>query len=215
MWAIAGLLLIAFALILFSMIAKTPWMRLVFFLLGMAVYIVVCSHAVHTLRNEDDVMAFSGFALLSIVIAHLIAIPIWRKRVVMPPCVRVKRASQSGNIAMIILFIAFVIFFLVTGSFRGIGQMIFFGLLVVLMTINLIRPLFEKIEICGNGVWEWGRLWPWEEYKSFLWWNTEDRVVLRLVPKSWIWPATRLVVPREDHEAVHQLLAGNLPDLSK
>jgi hypothetical protein len=213
MWAIGALLLIAFALMLFGRITKRRGMSWVFPLLGIAAWIVVSPLAIHGLSN-DDRFALGGLFLFSMFIANLIAIPILRRRVI-PPCVRVKGASQSGNIAMIIV-IALVIFLLVTGRFHPFGLMIFFGLLVVFMIITLIRSLFGKTEICGNGVWQSGSFGLWEEFESFSWqWKTKDSVVLNLVPKSWVWPTTRLVVPREDREAVQQLLEANLPDLNK
>ncbi len=79
-----------------------------------------------------------------------------------------------------------------------------------------ILSLFERTEICGNGVWRGGRFLPWEEYVSFSWkWETTDSVELTLVPKSGIWGSTRLVVPPANRETVQQLLEANLPDVSK
>ncbi len=169
-------------------------------------------------RNNDDAYdATIGFAWLSVAIADLIAIPILRRRLI-PPCVRVKKASQSGAIAMTVvsfLFTAFVIFLLVTKSLRSFGMMIFMGLTTVSIIIYLILGLFEKIQICGNGVWRNGWFSSWEEFKSFSWqWKTKDSVELKLSYRSWIWP-TRLVVTREDRETVHQLLEANLPEVSK
>jgi hypothetical protein len=216
MWGIAVLLLTAFALLLFGKIAKKRGTGLVLVCLGMAVWGVA---AFLSLRIDDAFIAIMGFLVISGPICDLIAVPILRRRVI-PPCVRAKR-YQSGiaNIILVFssfLFIAFAIFLLVTGRLDSFGMIILLGLATVSIIISLIPLLFQRIEICGNGVWQYGRFWPWEEYESFSWqWKTEDRVELWLVPKSWTCPSTRLTVPREDREAVHQLLEANLPDLSK
>jgi hypothetical protein len=215
MWGTAVLFLISFALILFSRIAKKRETGLVFGFLGIAVWGVAAFLAP---KNDEAFFAIMGILNASLAFSDLIAIPILRKRV-MPPCVRAKKASQSGNIAAIIvsfLFLAFVIFVLVTGGLSGLGWMIFLGLSTVSLIIYLLLLLFDKIEIWGNGLWQCGKFQPWEEYKSFSWkWKTKDSIELGLVLKSEIWPAIRLVVRSEDREAVHQLLEANLPDLSK
>jgi hypothetical protein len=215
MWVIAVLLLISFALVLFGKIAKTRGMNLGFFCLGMAVW-SVGAWLLLAEKNDSAILVILSFPPTSGAIADLIARPIWRRRVI-PPCVRVERLSQSG-IAMTIvflLFIAFFIYFLVTEeSLHSFGMIIFFGLMTVPVIICLIQVRFEKIEICGNGVWQDGRLWPWAEYESFSWKRkTADSVELRLVSKSLSW-TTQLMVPPEDRETVHQLLDAHLPDLN-
>ena len=112
------------------------------------------------------------------------------------------------------LVIASVMFFL-NESFTSLRMMLLLGPMIVSLIICLILTLLEKIEICGNGVWQWGTLHPWEEYESFSWkWKTKDSVELRLVSKLWICSSTRLMVPPEDREAVQQLLEANLPNLN-
>jgi len=148
-------------------------------------------------HREDYVHnAVVGFLIMSIAISGLIAIPILRKRVV-PPCIRVK-GYRSGiyNIIGSFFAVAFCILFL-TESLRSLKMMLLLGPFMVSLIILLILILFEKIEICENGVWQWDGLQLWEEYESFSWkWKTQDDVELRLVSKSWLGSA-RLIVPPE------------------
>jgi len=95
-------------------------------------------------------------------------------------------------------------------------MMLFWGLMTASMIIYLILVLSERVEVCGNGVWQAQGLRPWEVYESFSWkGETKDGVELVLLPKSWIDSRDRLLVVPEDREAVHQLLEANLPDRSK
>jgi hypothetical protein len=219
MWVIAVLLLIFFALLVFSKTAKTRKMNFVFLCLAMAVYIVVA----FLLTWKDDYNwdysfnAVMGFVFLSMAISDLIAVPISRRRGI-PPCVRVKR-HQSGiyNIAMALMLIAFVIFLITTESFRSLPSILWSGPMTVTIIIWLILVVSEKIKICANGLCQSGRFQPWDEYESFCWkWETKDSLELRLVSKPglWICSTTRLIVPPEDREAVNQLLEANLPNLS-
>jgi ankyrin repeat protein len=222
MWVIAVLLLLTFVLILFAKIAKTRRMRSVFLCLTLAVWCVVAYQAY--LMPYDFYDAFWIFSLPFVfqAIADLIALPILRRRVI-PPCVRVRR-TQIYKIVVSFFCIAFGILF-VNVSFSSPRMMLFAGIMTASMIIYLILSLSERVEVCGNGVWQYGGLhglqWlrPWEEYESFSWkGETKDSVVLWLVPKSWrswIFPCDRLLVAPEDREAVHQLLEANLPDLSK
>ena len=151
---------------------------------------------------------------------ELIAIPILRRRV-MHPCVRAKiLLSGIYRIIRSIWFffvIAFFVFFLLTESLerlRSSGMILLLGPGTGASIIFLILILFEKIEICGNGLWQFNRLLPWEEYESFSWeWKTESHVELKLVSRTWGWSTSLIVLP-EDREAVQQLLEANLPDLS-
>jgi hypothetical protein len=214
MLVIGALLLISFALLLFSRIAKTRSMSSAFVLLGMAVWSVACFHG---WKNNSALNALVGFPLIFFLICDLIARPILRRRVI-PPCVRVRRLrSDITNIIEYFgLFsaIAFVIYLLVTGSLLSFGIR-WLGLAAISIIIFLVLDLVEKTEICGNGIWQNGRLQPWEEYKYFSWKRrTEESIELRFVSKSWISDSTRLTVPFEGRQAVLQLLGANLPDLS-
>ena len=97
-------------------------------------------------------------------------------------------------------------------------MMLFPGLMTAVPIIYLILLLSEKVEVCGNGVWKY-RMAVVATVGSLrillLGRKTKDSVVLLLIPKKASYPSDRLLVAHEDREAVHQLLAANLPDLSK
>jgi len=176
--------------------------------MGLAVWNV----AVFLVWKDDYLFnAILGLAILFGAISNLIAIPILRRRVT-PPCIRVRRhRAAKYNIIMSFLVIAFVIFLLIE-SLHSFRMLLLLGPMIASLIIYNILILFEKIEICGNGVWGYGGLRPWEEYESFYWkWKTKDSVELRLVSKSWRRP-TRLMARPEDREAVQKLLEANLPD---
>ena len=68
-----------------------------------------------------------------------------------------------------------------------------------------------------NGLWCAGAFQPWEDFHCFEWIRNEKYgVELKLVAKwkSGGSRSPRLVVPREDREAVQRLLKANLPDLN-
>jgi hypothetical protein len=212
MWVAAVSIFISLVLFLLGRIAKTRRMSSVFFWSGIA----VCSVAAFlTSDNEYSCYAIMGFVPVSGPISDVIAIPIVRRRV-MPPCVRAEKCqNRILMIAGLLSVIAFFVFLLVTESYRSLKMMLLLGPCAVVMIMGLILELFGKTEICGNGLWQYCELQPWEDFKFFSWkWNRDDSVDLRLVSKSWICPSTRLMVRPEDREAVQQLLEENLPDLS-
>jgi hypothetical protein len=210
MWIVAVLLLMSFALFLFGRIAKSRRMFWVFAFLGLAVWNVALFL---TWKNDYVFNAILGSAVMFGAISDLIAIPILRRRVI-APCVRVtKLQGRIANIILPFFFIASIIFF-VALSFYSFGMMLLLGPMIASMIIVFILALFEKTDICGNGVW-CTKLQPWEEYESFSWnEKSDDGVELRLISKSWIAGQTRLMVSPEDREAVQQLLEANLPDQS-
>jgi hypothetical protein len=206
MWIVAVLLVISFALFLSARITKTRRTLSVSSWLGGA----ASSAAVFLAWENDYAVTAIGFLCASIVISELIAVPILRRRVI-PPCIRVREAGQDGIIMIIaaLLFIAFVVFLLVTGMTLG------YGLITAYMIIIVVLRLFKKTEICGNGLWQNRSLQPWEEFRSFSWTGkTEDGAELRLDPSLTVLSETRLLVSPEEREAVQQILEANLPDQS-
>jgi hypothetical protein len=210
-FAIGVLLLILFVLLLFGKVAKTRRMFWVFNCAAIAILIV----AMYLARENDYASSgILGIVGASIVISELIATSILRKRVI-PPCVRVD--PREDRIVMIIgfcLISGFSIFLLVTrrpSSWAILNSAI---VPVYIITLVVLR-LFEKTEICRNGVLQCGRLYPWEDYESFSWkWNRDHRVELTLVSKSRVNRVTRLMVLPEDRETVHRILEEHLPDRS-
>jgi hypothetical protein len=220
MWVIAVLLLITFALLVLSKISKTRKMNGVFTLLALAAVLATMLAAWFLAPRNDNILgAITGFLFISLTITDVIARPILKRRV-MPPCVRVKRIeSRIGRIVppfLVFSCIAFAIYVMVTGrSWRSFGTSLNMGCLTVWMTYCLVLILFERIEICGDGVLQIGGLQPWDGYESFSWdWNTPACVELRLVSRSWLSTSPRLLVPPQDREAVQQVLEAHLPDLS-
>jgi hypothetical protein len=170
----------------------------------------------------QSAMVVMGFLILSLAVAELIARSILRRRII-PPRVRVQRSNNS-NIPLIL--IGFVVvssgLYPLIQDFQEIltrrcfGTIVLYALAMAAFVIILGFTIFEKIEICGNGVWDRGRLSPWYEYASFEWHETADRVELKLWSKSS--PTARptlLTVPPESRETVQLLLVSNLPNLSE
>ena len=217
MWLIVALLLIFFALAVLGKIAEMREMRWVFLFLAMVVWFVIVEFS----RNVSEFGPVLGLALLSVAVSDLIKVPIWRRRVV-PPCVRVKGLGHILILNIILtlsmfLFIAWLIYSLVTDGWHPFRMTVSLGLLTVAGIIWFILILFEKVEICGNGLWQNWKLQPWDRYKSFSWkQNTTDRDELRLVPKSELITSnpTRLLVPPEDRETVQHILEPHLPELT-
>ena len=219
MWLIAVLLVIVFALTLLGKIAETREMHWVLTLLAIAVWIVIMK--LLDVRNVSEFWPILGLALLSVAVSDLIAIPIWKRRFV-TPCVRVTKLGQSRILYIIsslsfFLSIAWLIHSPVTDGWHPFGNTVFLRLMLVTGIIWFILNLFDKIEICWNGLWQKGRLQPWDRYKTFYWQhNTTDRDELRLVPKSELLTSnpTRLLVPPEDRETVQHILEPNMQELT-
>jgi hypothetical protein len=187
-------------------------MEWVFLFSGMALWIVAVRL---TWENDNINNAALGCLFLSIAVSDLIAGPILRRRV-KPPCVRL-RPIQNGafNIVLTFFFVAFVVFLLVSGGLHSLRRLLLMGPIMVSMLIYILLDLFQKIEICRNGVWQNGRLQPWEDYEAFSWKRiSTDSIELRLVSKSWICRSTRLTASHEDREAVLKLLEPNVPEIS-
>ena len=214
MWLIAALLLISFALIVLVKIAQTWRMYWIFLSLEIAVWIVIMKLLYG--RNFSEFTPILGLAISSSAVSDLIKVPIWRSRVV-PPCVRVKIPGQIwANIIYLFfafLFVVFLIYLPFIHGWRPFGMTAYMGFTTAAFITWFILILFEKIEICGNGLWRNGGLQPWKKYESFSWNQyTTDGNELRLVSKSGLF--TSLVVPPEDRQTVQQILEPNLPELT-
>ena len=213
MWVIvAVLLLISLALFVRGWLDKTRTIDWRFFLLGISVSMV----ARFLVGNNDYARdTLRGFLYLLFTISFLIALPILRRRMI-HPYVRVNRPVRHRifTITGCIFGIAFFVYLPVILGMRTLGMIIFRGGMTIFMIIGLILTLFEKIKICGNGVWcSSAGLWPWTRYKSFSWGrNTKDSVELRLKLKQRFSLPTTLMVLLEDREAVQQLFEPNLPE---
>ncbi len=222
MWILVVFLFSFFALCLLAGTVKIEKARIVLLILGWAIWGVAWFLA----KGNDTVSrAIFPCGFFGLAISHLIPTLIMR-RLVSPPCVRVKRPGQ-GRFEMIscvttisLLAIACLSYLAVTGSLRYFGGMPGYGLWTLCLAIMALNTLYYcRIEICGNGFWQGGggppRLNSWEEYESFCWrGEAKGGVELKLVSKPGFWPTTLLVVPHEDREAVQQILEANLPDKS-
>jgi hypothetical protein len=211
MWIIAGLLLVTFIWFLLGRIVRTRRTFSVYFWLGMAAWGIAAYLSPH-----DDYVhnAVVGLPLLFIAVSDVIAGPVWRRRVI-PPCVRAKRPeSMAGKVFVGIVGIGIIIS-MISDSLHSLSNMLLAGPLTAAMIIWVVLALFEKIEICANGILVASRLRPWDEFESFAWERKgNERVELRLRRKSSVWRWIRLVVPPEDREAAQQILEAHLVDTS-
>jgi hypothetical protein len=224
MWLIAGyvllvvLLLMSFALFLFSRIVEKRMLpafffsgSVLFFIAWLLAWKIECLLA----WKIDLTNALGGFLMFFIMAPEVLAAPILRRRVI-PPCIRVKTIGRSYvSTAFIIVCSVCILFspyfpFVVLEMSPTFGNIVsgvgFTATLIILVTFFL----YEKIEICGNGVWQSLVFIPWSEYEAFAWHRkTENEIELKL------WPGRiQLTVPPERREAVYQLLAANLPELN-
>lgn len=210
----ALLLLIAFAMILFSRIAKNRRIRWVLLCLGAGVWSVV-SCWIGTRGNDGAFLALLGFPLISAASSDLIALPILRRRVILP-CFRVRRTPLYKTVHSFFLIAIGIL--ILAWSFGSPKLMLWSVLVTASIIIYLVLVLSERVEVCGNGVSQYRGVRPWEDYESFSWkGKTKYGVELWLMPKSWrswVVPSDRLLVAPGDREAVQQLLEGHLPDQS-
>jgi hypothetical protein len=86
MLVIAALLLVSFALWVFGMIAEKRWLGHFLGVLGLAVWSVTLYGSVEDRSTLDAIM---GFTIIGAAISELIAVSVWRTRVV-PPFIRVR-----------------------------------------------------------------------------------------------------------------------------
>lgn len=186
--AIGVLLGVSFALILSSKIAKAQGTGSDFYLfLGMAVW-----GAVMVLTMGDDAISEPVLAcgLVFLAVSDLVVLILSRRQVA-HPSVRVHRLDRGRRIAGPIIFIGgfllilLPIYVIPAGYFHSFGRMLQWGLWTVSLVIWFILALLERIEICGNGVWQHSTLQPWEEFGSFSWTGkTKDGFGLKLDPKN-------------------------------
>jgi hypothetical protein len=212
------LLIISFAFFLFGRIVEPRRRRPVFSLLGIALCLIA---SILTWKTGFEwAMAAMTSSYLFQSLSDLIAIPISRRRVT-PPCVRAKTIGRSHIFFIILSVVAIPLMIYLSLLLIEIspspGRIVFVTVNIAALIAGLAPSLFEKVEVCGNGVWQYGRLTPWNEYESFCWISKPSGAVeLTLTQDSrWIFGRLTLIVQPEDRETVHQLLVANLPNLSE
>jgi hypothetical protein len=161
------LLLISSALLVRSRLDKTRVIDWRFLILGSAVFGFA---NVFTLELKNDYVrsALLLFSFLLVIIYNPIAVLILRRRVT-PPRVPVKRTTKFrtySSIAIIFVF-AFFIYISNISDLHSFEKMFLQGYMAIVMIIAFFLILFEKVDICGDGVLDGGGLWPWDRYKSF------------------------------------------------
>ncbi len=212
MWVIVVWLLIVFAVLLFSRIAKTPRMRSDLIWLGLALW---SAPMFLTSGNKSAQDATFYFPLLSLALSDLLAVPIFRRRIT-PPCVRVTKLREgwAAFIIGVFLGVAIVIYLLIAEGLRSLAGIVLGSIPVLVIVFSIISVCLPP-EICGNGVWQDGKSQPWEEFAYFAWRpNEKYGVELSIETKSVDCNSALVTVPREDREAVQQLLKAHLPDRS-
>ena len=116
------MLLVSLALVVLGAIAEKRWMGVFLVVLGLAVWGVVAVRAILFWKDDSALAAIAGFTIIGAVISNLIAVSVWRRRVVPPRiCVRNPVPSKILRIMMVISLVvmtAFVDLVLVSGSFR-------------------------------------------------------------------------------------------------
>jgi hypothetical protein len=177
-------------------------------------------------REDPGCLAWWAFYVLLTVVLDLIAV-FTSKLDVIPPCAPVKRpgkdrAARTAREVAFFLLMGFVLYFAVRGSLPFVGQMsgwdmIACGFFAMAGIIRGFQSLFQRVEICGNGLLDpiasRPNLKPWEIYESFSWAEeTRDGAELRLQAKSADQKPIRLIVRPEDREVVRQILEANLPE---
>jgi hypothetical protein len=212
MWNIALLLVVSFVLMVFGRIAKKRTMFTVLRLLGCGAWMA----AVFLSIGRDYALTILSLLCLFSAVSDAIAVPVFRRRAI-PPCVREKRSWRyvAIVIASYCFGAAILIYLMVLESRRSLNFALNMAPLVPALIISAVLSLFERTEICANGVLLGSRLSPWEDYESFAWeQKKDDKVELRLKRKSDVWQWLRLVVSPENHEAAQKILVAHLPDTS-
>jgi hypothetical protein len=212
MWQTTGYILIiaTFFSMLFSRIATTPRTNRLFSYLAMGLLTAVL---VLTVRPGYVEPASALLVLPAAVLSDIVA-RLFLKRTTLPPRVRVKGVSRSSGAFMIVLllFIPLLLFLSVVEASRFADMTPNPILLLLASAIAyLVFLLFQKTEICGNGIWLDGTLRPWDAYESYSW--TEAGLIeLKPSSRSWLSPSRsmRLEAPPESLEAAKQLLETNL-----
>jgi hypothetical protein len=232
MSVIAVLLGLSLALILTAKIAETLGMRYITFLrLGVLCCVAAEAPLVDWMifvagKGGPDSLFWPALLLLGMAVSDIIDV-FRSKGEITPPSARVKRPGQ-GSVAQaakkvaFYVFMGFVFYFAVGGSLPFVGRMsgwdmIACGFFAMAGIIRGFQTLFQRVEICGNGLWDSlaipPKLKPWEAYESFSWAEeTKDGVELRLQAELGAREPIRLIVRPEDREVVRKILEANLPD---
>jgi hypothetical protein len=215
MWQTTGYILIiaTFFSMLISRIATTSRTNRLFSYLAMGLLTAVL---VLTVRPGYVEPASALLVLPAAVLSDIVA-RLFLKRRTLPPRVRVKSVSRGSEVFIIVLllFIPLLLILSVMEASRFADMTPNPILLLLVSSVAyLILLLFQKTQICGNGIWLDGTLRPWDAYESYSW--TSDGVVeLKPSSRSWLSPSrsVRLQASPENHEAAKQLLEANLPNV--
>jgi hypothetical protein len=226
MWMIAVLFGLSLALLLTAKIAKLMDMRYKMFLhLGVLFCVAAGAplvlHIILIARKDPKSLFEAASAILLGTVFELIAS--FSKGEVIPPYVPVKkpglgRIARTAKEVANYLLMGFAFYFAARGPLPYLGQMsswdmLACGFFAMVAIIKGFQSLFQRVEICGNGLWQYSTLKLWEAYESFSWTGiTTDGLELRLQAKSADQETTPLMVRPEDREVVQKILEANLPD---
>jgi hypothetical protein len=174
-------------------------------------------------KNSDSLVSWA-LGMLCLVVFDLFA-AFESKRKAIPPWVPVRRpdrgVSRTAKEVASFLLVGVVLYFAARRSLPFLGHMsgedmVACGFYVTAAIIWGLRSLYQRVEICGNGLLNQAgspKFRPWEAYESFSWTEeTKDDVELRLKAKPPCEGATPLMVSPEDRKVVQQILEANLPD---
>jgi hypothetical protein len=192
----------SFLCVLFGSIARKNSVSILLMLVWIALW--------ETSRRIASLAQFEGFFFATMIPALVVRHIVNRRRV-MPPCIRVNSFYRGFLIVVVSLL---VVFFWVLGFFGRLGT-ISEMLKVATLTFMLVYVLWQRTEICGNGIWEWGAIHAWDEYEYFLWTGTDNGAIAELkVREGFREPfgprLFRLTIQREGSAAAKQLLQANL-----
>jgi hypothetical protein len=214
MWQATGYILIiaTFFCMLISRIATTQRTNRLFSYLAMGLLTAVL---VLTVRPGYVEPASALLVLPAAVLSDIVA-RLFLKRRTLPPRVRVKGLSRISGVFIIVLllFIPLLLFLSVVEASRFAAMTPNPILLLLVSTVAyLVLLLFQKTEICGNGIWFDGTLHPWDAYESFSW-TSGGVVELRPSSRSRLSPSSsmRLTASPENVEAAKRLVEANLPN---
>jgi hypothetical protein len=141
--------------------------------------------------------------------------PLLRRRVI-PPCVRVRSYIQGVRLVMegaFVLIALGLMAYLPPERSTRLPMVISATLGFVSYGVFLIGTVYQRPEICANGVWYDGSFHEWSSFKCFAWREQGDKTVVELVyPEELSRPSKRIIVPPENCEAARKLLEANLPE---
>lgn len=209
MWLIAGLLFISFVLFFLAQIAKTWGVSTVLTCLAFVVWFAAVAFA---LGNDSLFYAMAALPFVFAALAELIALPVWRRRILLP-CFQATRPGRKWGGALVLVFLcgSFVICLRKYGGKPPPGMDVFAGLMTASMIIYWILELAVSVQICANGVFHNGKLQGWEEWASFSWdGRRTEPLALTLVSKSGLFRSFRFLIRPEDRESVQQVLKEHI-----